>query len=265
MAAPSISKSSLRTYTNTGIQPLDGYRDEWKVYVVDKIWAAYRLYPIQANKAERKEGRAIAIALANALKDEYGAGRPIAYSGPFGEVIVDDGKDHSITAKGVEEILGHLALTDQDEWYTYRAKAMWKEWNGTQQRDGTWSIEPQKAETAYIFYTIGEVSPKNVAQPPLDVIYRQFNWSPERKRILKLRENARRGKFENHAVYKNHPDDWRYFGGPDPVDGGHAALSPDAVEYVEARFRSKGVSWEDADGPEFNARSTESEAPSGSV
>ncbi|MCJ1287067.1 hypothetical protein MMC26_006415 [Xylographa opegraphella] len=95
------------TYTDTNT-PLDCYRDEWKVYIVDKIWAGYKVFPILPNQAERKEGRAISEALAVALNNEYGPSGATTRAGPHKQFLVLKGNETNVDADDVEAIFRAL-------------------------------------------------------------------------------------------------------------------------------------------------------------
>ncbi|MCJ1438431.1 hypothetical protein MMC27_007819 [Xylographa pallens] len=260
MATSMTFVSKPITYTNTGT-PLDNYRDNWKVFVVDKIWAGYKIYPILPNETERKNGRAISEALADALNNEFGADAPTARPGRFGSIICEKEKERNIIPDDVEEIFKAMNDNDREEWYTYRVKAMEREWNGTLAKDEesgkeSWVIKPEKLETVYVFCTIGENTLNSVGQAMRGMVYRQRHWTQERKRTFKGRENNRRGGYSEHPVYNNGDQvgDWRYWGGENPLfEGIFPPLTPDELLEEEDRLGSKGLVWEIADYIESDA------------
>ena len=265
----SFKEASLRppvpsgeTFTNTDT-PLDRYRDGWKVFVVDKIWAGYKIYPNLPNETERKKGRAISEALADALSNEFGIWGPKAHPKPDGAWLGLPRDESVIDADGVEEIYKAMYEKQREEWYTYRVEAMEREWNGTRAKDknsgegsgqnrgkAKWVIEPQRAEATYLFTTIGEITYSISAKALRHVVYRQFHWSPERRRTFKIRESARRGLYADHAVYNNEYQrgDWRYWGGENPLhEGGFEPLTAVELKEEEDNLRRAGVKWEAAD------------------
>ncbi|MCJ1399045.1 hypothetical protein MMC11_002247 [Xylographa trunciseda] len=253
MAAPGNSQSKPAQYSDTGTA-LDNFHVDWQVYIVDKIWAAYRLYPDQVKASERKTGKKIPEAVAKALNEAYGDKGPTVHWGPYGDVECLTKCDHNFTVTEIENIYNSHTTKDDDKWYIYRMNAMNTEWNGTRDANNEWSIKPQRAETTYLFATINEQSASKAHEVPVDMLYRQYNWSTERKRIFKVREAARRGPFSDNAVYKTHVnlDNWRYWGSDHPVDEGfYKALTAGESQSVATRLRDKGVCWGDDDGEEL--------------
>ena len=246
MVSPNSSEASFETYTPP--TPLDKYPDEWKVAVVDKIWASCMIVPENTSDPE------IVNEIAEHLNHEYGTLHPETYIRADGVEVTDERKKVNITGGEITMMIFYLkgGVRGEDyNWFTERIKRMRREWDGEEMPEGGgWKKRPRKAETKYILATIREVS---TGQARKNMMYRQFKWSTQRKRTLCLREASRRSGFYEHPVYKTLEDNWRFRGPRNPTQSS-GPLSQDEekeMKEIDKMLEDAGVTWEFADDDEL--------------